>query len=180
LPYRGAHECFPGIIKQGVEAQLFRTLVGVGQHRHVGEAVGLDRPCSRDPLVPGRGRFAWAAVSQPLVGDTQHLEADVDAAEVLPLIETAVFSYLELREAVERAWIALRQPAILRDELEERRRQQLGRVDEQARSRFTKAAVLFADGDIDNPGYELPWDKARKDLDVATEELGRLEVVEPR
>jgi hypothetical protein len=44
---------------------------------------------------------------------------------------------------------------------------------------LTKAAVLFADGDIDKPGYELLRDKARADLDAATEELGRLEVVEP-
>jgi hypothetical protein len=42
-----------------------------------------------------------------------------------------------------------------------------------------KAAVLFADRDFDKPGYELLRDKARVDLDAATIELGRLEVVEP-
>jgi hypothetical protein len=44
---------------------------------------------------------------------------------------------------------------------------------------LTNAAVLFADGNIDKPGYELLRDKARVDLDAATEELGRLQVVEP-
>jgi len=54
------------------------------------------------------------------------------------------------------------------------------RTFEQARSRLTKAAILYADGDIDKPGYELQRDKARTDLDAATEELNWLEVVEPR
>jgi hypothetical protein len=49
---------------------------------------------------------------------------------------------------------------------------------EQAKTRLTKAAVLFADGDIDKPGYELLRDKARVDLDAATGELSRLEVIE--
>ncbi len=39
--------------------------------------------------------------------------------------------------------------------------------------------MLFADGDIDKPGYELLRDKARVDLNTATEELSRLQVVEP-
>ena len=39
--------------------------------------------------------------------------------------------------------------------------------------------MLFADGDIDKPGYELLRDKARADLDAATEELSRLQTVEP-
>ena len=100
-------------------------------------------------------------------------------AEVLPIIETAVSSLPELRDALDTAWAALRKPATLQDELQERRRQQLVREAEQARSRLTKAAVLFADGDIDKPGYELLRDKARVDLDAATEELSRLQVVEP-
>src|SRR5215216_880386 len=101
-------------------------------------------------------------------------------AEVLPLIERAVSSLPELRQALERAWAALRTPATLRDELQERQRQQLVRKAEQARGRLTKAAVLFADGDIDKSGYELLRDKARIDLDAATEELARLQAVEPR
>jgi hypothetical protein len=100
-------------------------------------------------------------------------------AEVLPLIEGAVSTLPELRQALERAWAALREPATLQDALQERQRQQLEREAEQARTRLTNAAVLFADGNIDKPGYELLRDKARVDLDAATEELGRLQVVEP-
>jgi hypothetical protein len=100
-------------------------------------------------------------------------------AEVLPLIEGAVSTLPKLQQALERAWNALRQPASLQDELQERQRQQLLREAHQARSRLTNAAVLFADGNIDKPGYELLRDKARADLDAATEELNRLEVVEP-
>jgi hypothetical protein len=70
-------------------------------------------------------------------------------------------------------------PATLQDQLQGRQRQQLVREAEQARARLTKAAVLFADGDIDKPGYELLRDKARVDLDTATEVLGRLQVAEP-
>jgi hypothetical protein len=73
----------------------------------------------------------------------------------------------------------IREPASLQDELQERHRQQLMRETEQAKSRLTKAAVLFADGDIDKPGYELLRDKARTDLEAATGALGRLEAVEP-
>src|SRR5215212_1310414 len=95
-------------------------------------------------------------------------------ARVLPLIERAVSTLPELRQALERAWAALRTPATLQDELEERHRKQLVRKTEQARARLTKAAVLFADGDIDMPGYELLRDKARTDLDAATEPLSHL------
>src|SRR5215217_2359355 len=101
-------------------------------------------------------------------------------AEVLPLIEGAVSSLPELWQALERAWAALRTPATLQDELQERQRQHLLREAVQARARLTRAAVLFADGDIDKPGYELLRDKARVDLDAATEELGRLHAIEPR
>jgi DNA invertase Pin-like site-specific DNA recombinase len=100
-------------------------------------------------------------------------------AEVLLLIDRAIPSVPELRQAVERAWAALRTPTTLQNELQERQRQQLVREAEQARSRLTKAAVLFADGDIDKPGYELLRDKARTDLDAATDALDQLQVVEP-
>jgi hypothetical protein len=100
-------------------------------------------------------------------------------AEVLPLIDGAVSSLPELRQALERAWMALREPAKLQDGLQERQRQQLLHQAEQARARLTRAAVLFADGDIDKPGYELLRDKARVDLDAATEEFGRIQAVEP-
>jgi hypothetical protein len=113
---------------------------------------------------------------------TNTLANQVDEAvrsEILPLIETAVSALPELREALERAWAALRTPATLQDELQERHRKQLVRETEQARARLTKAAVLFADGDIDKPGYELLRDKARVDLDAATEALSKLQMVEP-
>jgi hypothetical protein len=73
-------------------------------------------------------------------------------AEVLPLLEGAVSTLPELRQALERAWAALRTPATLQDELQEPQRQQLIREAEQAQARLTNAAVLFADGDIDKPG----------------------------
>jgi hypothetical protein len=101
-------------------------------------------------------------------------------AEVLPLIEGAVSTLPELREALERAWAALREPATLQDELQERHRQQLLRDAEQARNRLTRAAVLFADGDIDKAGYELLRDKAQADLEAAAAALGPLKIVEPR
>jgi hypothetical protein len=107
----------------------------------------------------------------------------VDAAvlaEVLPLIEGAVSTLPELREALERAWAALREPATVQDELQERQRQQVLRDAEQARHRLTRAAVLFADEDIDKVGYELLRNKAQADLEAATEALGHLEIVEPR
>ena len=113
---------------------------------------------------------------------TNTLANQVDAAvqaEMLPLVETAVSALPELRQALDRAWAALRTPATLQDELQERHRKHLVRETEQSRSRLTKAAVLFADGDIDKPGYELLRDKARADLDAATEELSRLQVAEP-
>ena len=53
------------------------------------------------------------------------------------------------------------------------------RETEQARGRLTKIAVLYADGDIDKSGYELLRDKTPADLDAPTEELGRMEMVEP-
>src|SRR5215213_1765760 len=100
-------------------------------------------------------------------------------ARVLPLIERAVSTLPELRQALELVWAALRTPVMLQDALQERQRQHLLREAEQARARLTKAAVLFADGDIDKPGYELLRDKARVDLDAATEVLSRLQVAEP-
>jgi hypothetical protein len=93
-------------------------------------------------------------------------------------IEGAVSSLPELRQALDRAWAALREPASLQDQLQERQRQHLLREAEQARARLTNAAVLFADGDIDKPGYELLRDKARVDLDAATKALSQLQVVE--
>jgi hypothetical protein len=73
-------------------------------------------------------------------------------AEVLPLLEGAVSTLPELRQALERAWAALRTPATLQDELQEPQRQQLVREAEQAQARLTNAAVLFADGTLISRG----------------------------
>jgi DNA invertase Pin-like site-specific DNA recombinase len=101
-------------------------------------------------------------------------------AEVLPIVEAAVSTLPELREALERAWAALREPATVQDALQERQRARLIREAEQARSRLTTAAVLFADGQIDKLGYELLRDKAQADLRAATEALDGLQPAEPR
>ena len=106
------------------------------------------------------------------------LEAAV-LAEVLPLVEAASSTVPELRAALEGAWEALRRPADRGAELEARRLKQLDREAEQAKARLTRAAVLFADGDIDKEGYGLLRDKARADLEAAETEAGRLRVVEP-
>jgi site-specific DNA recombinase len=137
---------------------------------------------------PGHGsRYRCAATNLGTnagVGEcrTSALSARVDEAvlsEVLPHIAMAVADLPDLREALERAWDSLRTPATLQDALAERQRQQLVREAEQARSRLTTAAVLFADGDIDKTGYELLRDKAQGDLQAATAELERLHVVAP-
>jgi hypothetical protein len=111
------------------------------------------------------------------------VSARVDEAvlsEILPLIETAVTDLPELLEALERAWDGLRTPATLQDALQERQRQHLVREAEQARTRLTNAAVLFADSDIDKIGYDLLRDKAQGDLQAATEALDRFPMVVPR
>jgi hypothetical protein len=146
---------------------------GERMHRHQRRGVPKYHcTAARHGAEPGK-RACYAELHGDLLDE-------VVLAEVLPLIETAVSALPELQEALERAWSALRKPATLQDELLECRRQQLVREMDQAKARLTKAAILFADGDIDKPGYELLRDKARTDLDTATEELNRLEVVEPR
>ncbi len=108
---------------------------------------------------------------------------DLDAAvmaEVLPVVEAAVSALPELREALDRAWAALREPATVQDALQDRLRTRLAREAEQARSRLTNAAVLFADGQIDKLGYELLRDKAQADLRTATEALDGLQPAAPR
>jgi hypothetical protein len=64
---------------------------------------------------------------------------------------------------------------MLQDEVRKWRRQG---VVQEADQRLIKAAVLFANGNIDKPGYELLRDKAGAELDAATEVLSRLQVVE--
>jgi hypothetical protein len=64
---------------------------------------------------------------------------------------------------------------MLQDEV--RKRWRKGVVQE-ADQRLIKAAGLFASGNIDKPGYDLLRDKARVELDAATELLSWLQVVE--
>jgi hypothetical protein len=124
------------------------------------------------------------AANAPVPGcETSALGWQVDAAvlaEVLPLVEAAVSALPELREALERAWAALREPASVHNALQERQRARLSREAEQARARLTNAAVLFADGQIDKLGYELLRDKAQADLRAATEALEGLQPAEHR
>jgi hypothetical protein len=143
------------------------------------------RARARDSIAEGLGRLveigritsATAAATPDHITLSTDLRSTVANADLV--IETAGSALPELRQALERAWAALRTPATLQDELQERHRKQLVRETEQARARLTKAAVLFADGDIDKPGYELLRDKARVDLDAATEALSKLQMVEP-
>jgi DNA invertase Pin-like site-specific DNA recombinase len=100
-------------------------------------------------------------------------------AEVLPTVEIATEVLPSLRTALTQAWEALRRPIGNTVSLAAQRTAQLERTAEQARSRLTKAAVLFADGDLDHPGYELLRDKARADLEAAEAELGSLRAISP-
>lgn len=93
--------------------------------------------------------------------------------QVLPLIDATTSELPALRGALARAWEALGQPAGEVVELVVQRRVQLERESERARARLTKAAVLFADGEIDKVGYELLRDKARTDLEAAEAEIRR-------
>jgi hypothetical protein len=145
-----------------------------GERMHGHQRLGVAKyrcTAARNGAEAGK-RACYAELSGDQIDETV-------LAEVLPVIEKAVSSLPELRQAREQAWAALRQPATLQDQLQERQRQHLLREVEQARTGLTKAAVLFADGDIDKPKYELLRDKARVDLYAATEALGHRQVVEP-
>src|SRR5215203_5333566 len=125
-----------------------------------GEADVLARPAARWPALVDDA--TWLQVRERVAQNGEcrgKLLDEVVLAAVLPLIETSVSALPELREALERAWAALRKPATLQDELHERQRQHLLREAEQARSRLTKPAILYADGDIDKRGDELLRDK---------------------
>ncbi len=95
-------------------------------------------------------------------------------AQMLPLVELATDTLPSLQMALCRAWDALRNPDGDGSSLAVQRSTQLERIAQQARGRLTKAAVLFADGDLDRPGYELLRDKARADLEAVEAELGQL------
>jgi DNA invertase Pin-like site-specific DNA recombinase len=99
----------------------------------------------------------------------------VDAAvlaQVADLTGVATTRDAGLRDALRREWRRLQQPAGAADA--EQRVRLLEREADKARQRLTKAAVMFADGDLDKAGYELLRDKARTDLEAADAELERL------
>jgi hypothetical protein len=134
---------------------------------------GRSYRCSGSRLGAGRGRGkCYAEIRGEL------LEAAV-LDEVARVVDTAVTSLPDMQTALARAWEALRHPENDRGGFEARRQKQLQRQAEQARVRLTKAAVLFADGDIDKMGYELLREKAREDLEAAETELERHDPAEP-
>ena len=93
--------------------------------------------------------------------------------EVSSLVEVLTRIDPAMRGAVARAWRALQEPKGAAGVTAQLR--QLDHAAEQARQRLTRAAVLYADGDIDKEGYELLRDKARADLEAAEGELARVQ-----
>jgi len=73
----------------------------------------------RSASYPGR---AYAPVPGCAITALADQVEQAVLAEVLLLIEGAISTVPELRQALERAWIALREPATLQDELQERHR----------------------------------------------------------
>ncbi len=72
----------------------------------------------------------------------------------------------------------MRKPAPLQDHVRDQPCQQVIQEAEHAHTGLITAAILFTYGDIDKPGYELIQDTARVDLDAASDELSRRDVVE--
>jgi DNA invertase Pin-like site-specific DNA recombinase len=96
---------------------------------------------------------------------------------VATLLDQIVGTAPGLSRELQRRWDALRHPPDTSPTQAQQER--LARVMAQARQRLTRAAVLFADGDIDKAGYELLRDQARADLDAATAEAERLSPAAP-
>jgi site-specific DNA recombinase len=113
-----------------------------------------------------------ATVTCNWVAPSEKLDRPV-MAEVEALLDPVLSADPTVRRAVERAWEQLRRPSA--DAVAEQGRiRGLEREADKARQRLTRAAVLFADGEIDRHGYELLRDKARSDLEAAEAELARL------
>lgn len=106
------------------------------------------------------------------------LDAAVLAA-VLPVVDAATSTLPELRSAVALAWESLRRTGEDGADLTGRRLMHLQREADLARSRLTKAAVLFADDDLDKTGYELLRDRVLVDLEAAEAELDRMRGTRP-
>ena len=93
-------------------------------------------------------------------------------AEVADLLDSLTSSDPGFSKALSAAWERLRQPAHGPDSAERARslEQQAAKV----KRRLTRAAELFADGDLDKRGYDSLREKVRDDLDAINAELGRL------
>jgi site-specific DNA recombinase len=94
-------------------------------------------------------------------------------AEVASLLEGLGATDEMLRAALRRAWARLQAPADPSPTVA--RRKSLEQQAAKARQRLTRAAVLYADGDIDKAGYELLRDQAATDLEAAEAALGQLQ-----
>ena len=101
---------------------------------------------------------------------------DAVLAQIAPVIEAAA-ALPNLQELLRLHWERLRGRSSDLAEFNARRVQQLEQAAARATERLTKAAVLYADGDIDKIGYELLRDKARDDLAAA--EAGLAGLVQP-
>ncbi len=101
-------------------------------------------------------------------------------ADVLPVVEGTISTVPELRTVLAWAWESLRRTGDDGADLTEKRLMHLQRAADLARSRLTKAAVLFADGDLDKTGYELLRDRALADLEAAEAELDQMRVARPQ
>jgi len=102
---------------------------------------------------------------------------DSVVAEVADLLDGLTSNDPDFRKALSAAWERLRQPARGPDSAERSRslEQQATRV----KRRLTRAAELFADGDLDKSGYDSLREKVRDDLDAINAELGRLAAQSP-
>jgi len=79
--------------------------------------------------------------------------------------------------AVRAAWERLRRPVPGADSTV--RVRSLEHEAAKVKRRLTRAAELFADGDLDKSGYDSLREKVRQDLDAITAELDRLADVAP-
>jgi hypothetical protein len=96
-------------------------------------------------------------------------------AEAAALVAALTQESPAFQSALRRAWRTLTNVA----PAPRRQTAQLEAVVVQARQRLTRLALLYADGAIDQVGYEQGRDAARTDLDAATAELARLRPPEP-
>ena len=102
---------------------------------------------------------------------------DSVVAEVADLLDGLTSNDPDFRKALSAAWERLRQPARGLDSAE--RSRSLEQQATKVKRRLTRAAELFADGDLDKSGYDNLREKVRDDLDAINAELGRLAAQSP-